>query len=114
MKQFNPGKAPLSNRGGNQPEDLVSNRSLRSEFDYGSKKKFVDVLGNVNTNAHLNRLRQEHALQAKNGASESEAKVSYNSYKSANSATSKLSKASLARFREMKKAKQAKMPTLNE
>ena len=27
-------------------EDL---RSLRSEYDYGSKKKFVDVLGNVST-----------------------------------------------------------------
>ena len=50
----------LSNRGGRDndsrkvEEDL---RSLRSEFDYGSKKKFVDVLGNVTTNSHLNRLR---------------------------------------------------------
>ena len=44
-----------------KPDDLVSNRSLKSEFDYGSKKKFVDVLGNVNPNAHLNRMRREHA-----------------------------------------------------
>ena len=28
-------------------EDL---RSLRSEYDYGSKKKFVDVLGNIKKN----------------------------------------------------------------
>ena len=27
-----------------QPEDL---RSLKSEYDYGAKKKFVDVLGNI-------------------------------------------------------------------
>ena len=28
-------------------------RSLRSEYDYGSKKKFVDVLGNVSIGARL-------------------------------------------------------------
>ena len=54
--------------GGNQPDDLRSNRSLKSEFDYGSKKKFVDVLGNVTTNSHLNRLRQEHNQAKKNVA----------------------------------------------
>lgn len=67
--QFEHGKTLLSNRGGldndsrKVEEDL---RSLRSEYDYGSKKKFVDVLGNVTTNSHLNRLRQEHAKNAEN------------------------------------------------
>ena len=54
--------------GGNQADDLRSNRSLKSEFDYGSKKKFVDVLGNVTTNSNLNRLRQEHNQAKKNVA----------------------------------------------
>ena len=26
-------------------DDTVSNRSVKSEFDYGTKKKFIDVLG---------------------------------------------------------------------
>ena len=49
-EQFEHGKTLLNNRAGidtesrQVEEDL---RSLRSEFDYGSKKKFVDVLGNV-------------------------------------------------------------------
>ena len=56
-------KALPSNQGSRQ-DDQVSFRSLKSEFDYGNKKKFVDVLGNLTTNAHLNRLRQEHARVA--------------------------------------------------
>ena len=64
--QFEHGKTLLSNKGARDndsrkvEEDL---RSLRSEFDYGSKKKFVDVLGNVTQNSNLNRLRQEHEQQ---------------------------------------------------
>ena len=44
-KTFKAGKAALDRVAGevDQPSDL---RSLRSEFDYGSKRKFVDVLGN--------------------------------------------------------------------
>ena len=40
----------------------MSNRSVKSEFDYGSKKKFVDILG-TNTQSQLNRLRQEHDIK---------------------------------------------------
>ena len=37
-------------------EDL---RSLRSEYDYGSKRKFVDVLGNVSMTSKLNKVALE-------------------------------------------------------
>lgn len=30
------------------PEQSEAGRSMKSEYDYGNKKKFVDVLGNVN------------------------------------------------------------------
>ena len=49
-QQFEHNKTLLNNRAGidaesrRLEEDL---RSLRSEYDYGSKRKFVDVLGNV-------------------------------------------------------------------
>ena len=49
-EQFEHGKTLLNNRAGFEDqsrqveEDL---RSIRSEYDYGSKKKFVDVLGNI-------------------------------------------------------------------
>lgn len=33
---------------GVQKEASEAGRSLKSEYDYGSKRKFVDVLGNVN------------------------------------------------------------------
>ena len=47
---FNNGKTLSSIRGREneskqKEDDLKSNRSLRSEFDYESKKKFVDILG---------------------------------------------------------------------
>lgn len=46
-------------------EDL---RSLRSEYDYGNKKKFVDVLGNVpSQQAKLNRLRAQHEIDMAGG-----------------------------------------------
>ena len=38
-----------------QDDDL---RSIKSEYDYGSKKKFVDVLGNVSIAAKLTRQRE--------------------------------------------------------
>jgi len=74
-------------------EDL---RSLRSEFDYGSKKKFVDVLGNVTQASHLNRLRQEHD-KAKWGKEESIKSTSYKSHitkQTGKSGASKISNAS--------------------
>ena len=40
-----------------QEEDL---RSMRSEYDYGSKKKFLDVLGNVSAATKLKRMREQH------------------------------------------------------
>ena len=39
-----------------QQEDL---RSVKSEYDYANKKKFVDVLGNISVNAKLNAMRNE-------------------------------------------------------
>lgn len=30
------------------PEQSEAGRSMKSEYDYGSKRKFVDVLGNIN------------------------------------------------------------------
>jgi DNA-binding XRE family transcriptional regulator len=67
-EQFEHGKTLLNQKVASvhnapQDEDL---RSLRSEFDYGSKKKFVDVLGNVNRNSHLNQLRMQHAIDKGN------------------------------------------------
>ena len=44
--QFEAGKT-LLNRAGHEKTQEEDLRSLRSEYDYGSKKKFVDVLGNV-------------------------------------------------------------------
>ena len=75
-------------------------RSLRSEFDYGQKRKFVDVLGNVSATAKLNRLRALEA--AKNGKAPSEigiSTMSFKSFVSKQSANSKLSKQSLAALR---------------
>lgn len=61
-EKFNDGINTLSQKHKN--EDKESDlRSLRSEFDYGSKKKFVDVLGNVNKNAHLNERRIQEQLE---------------------------------------------------
>lgn len=69
-EQFEHGKTLLNNRAGldtesrQVEEDL---RSLRSEFDYGSKKKFVDVLGNVSNQTKLNRLRAQHEIEKAGG-----------------------------------------------
>ena len=46
-------KALLSQRGPEREDDL---RSMRSEYDYGSKKKFVDVLGPRNNALSSSRL----------------------------------------------------------
>ena len=43
-------------------DDLRSNRSLKSEFDYESKRKFVDILGKT-AGSELNRLRRDHDLR---------------------------------------------------
>lgn len=52
-------KAQLDNSRRREPveEDL---RSIRSEYDYGSKKKFLDVLGNVSISQKM-----KAALRAK-------------------------------------------------
>lgn len=47
------GKAELEKLNSQQPETTKAEpteagRSMKSEYDYGSKRKFVDVLGNVN------------------------------------------------------------------
>jgi len=36
---------------------------VRSEYDYGSKKKFLDVLGNVSNATKLNRMRAQHEIE---------------------------------------------------
>lgn len=48
--KFNHGKTLLGASGMKKETDSQQNedlRSIKSEYDYGSKKKFVDVLGNV-------------------------------------------------------------------
>ena len=70
-ENFEHGKTLLNNR-----QDLDSQsrqveedlRSIKSEYDYGSKKKFIDVLGNVSANAQLNRLRAQHEMDRAGGA----------------------------------------------
>lgn len=42
-------------------------RSIKSEYDYGSKKKFVDVLGNIKKN-NQNGLKGLEGLQGHPGA----------------------------------------------
>ena len=68
---------------------------MRSEYDYGSKKKFVDVLGNVSNNAKLARLRAAHEIEKAGGApsakgSQRTGVTSYRTYQS--SQKSKISK----------------------
>ena len=81
-EQFEHGKTLLNNRAGldtqsrQVEEDL---RSLRSEYDYGSKKKFVDVLGNVSQQTKLNRLRAQHEMEMAGGVGQASAKGSANS-----------------------------------
>lgn len=72
-------------------------RSVRSEYDYGSKKKFLDVLGNVSNNGKLNRMRAQHEMEKAGAAgglnsvkSSKMSRISYNS---------KISRASKARGR---------------
>lgn len=55
---FKAGKAALDRVAGNTNLDSDL-RSLKSEFDYGSKRKFVDVLGNQSRSTQLNKLRKE-------------------------------------------------------
>jgi len=59
-EQFEHGKTLLNNRAGRDTESRKMEedlRSLRSEYDYGSKRKFVDVLGNVSAASKINRMR---------------------------------------------------------
>ena len=55
----------------NQNEDL---RSLRSEYDYGAKKKFVDVLGNIKKHGN-DGLKGLEGLKDHPGAKNMEASV---------------------------------------
>ena len=45
-------------------EDL---RSIKSEYDYGSKKKFLDVMGNISIDAKLQRMRAQHEMEKSSG-----------------------------------------------
>ena len=67
-------------------EDL---RSLRSEYDYGSKKKFVDVLGNVSAQTKLNRMRAQHEMEKAGGPKSSGGLTSYKSHATKQSARSR-------------------------
>jgi len=106
MNDFEHGKTLLNNRAGldsesrQVEEDL---RSVRSEYDYGSKRKFLDVLGNVSNTAKLNRLRAQHEIEkAGNPGALSSVK---NSHQSRVSYASKLSKMSAG---QLKKAQERK------
>lgn len=72
-------------------------RSIKSEFDYGSKKKFVDILGNVSRTSQLNRLRADHKL----GSGNTDSVFSYKSGKSTLSRRSNATNASKRRFASM-------------
>jgi len=52
-------KNKLSHLRGNDNNQGDVARSVKSEFDYDSKKKFTDVLGQPNKAAQLARLQQE-------------------------------------------------------
>lgn len=67
-EQFEHNKTILNNKGGydrSGPVDQVEEdlRSIRSEYDYGSKKKFVDVLGNISIQSKLRNLRAQHEIE---------------------------------------------------
>ena len=88
---FEKGKTLLSQRGGDAGRADDDLRSMKSEYDYGSKKKFLDVLGNVSAATKLNRLRAQHDMDrasAKGAASIKSSKISRVSYKSKASARS--------------------------
>ena len=66
MNDFKPKK--LSERqnnlaGGQDDAELSDLRSIKSEYDYGSKRKFVDVLGNVSIEAKIKRMRAQHEIE---------------------------------------------------
>lgn len=89
-------------------EDL---RSLRSEYDYGSKRKFVDVLGNVSMTSKLNKVALEKKRQQQDGKSDiAISAMSFKSFVSKQSGASRLSKQSVAalRLREAKRNKLTK------
>ena len=80
-------------------------RSLRSEYDYGSKKKFVDVLGNINTTSsqinELRRLHEQNKMQGREGSTRnSNQSISYKSAKTGGSRATKLTSASLAAMKK--------------
>jgi len=57
------GNSALRGPGPEAPEEL---RSVKSEYDYGAKKKFVDILGNLKKN-NLDGLRGLEGLQGHPG-----------------------------------------------
>ena len=61
--QLNSKKIQGQHSGGGE-DDL---RSIKSEYDYGSKKKFLDVLGNISIDAKLQRLRALHEMEKTSG-----------------------------------------------
>ena len=87
-------------------EDL---RSVRSEYDYGSKKKFVDVLGNISATQQLKKLRAQHEIQnASNPGGLGSVKSSQFSKASYKSHISKVSGRSLAMAGRVKKTDAAR------
>ena len=68
VKRGADGRTLLNNRNGQDfapaDDDL---RSLKSEYDYGSKKKFIDVLGNISIGAKLTRLRGQYDMDKASG-----------------------------------------------
>ena len=97
-ERFEHGKTLLNNdKNAQMEEDL---RSLRSEYDYGSKKKFVDVLGNVSQAAKLNRMRAQHEMEQAGALGGADGVTSYKSHiskKSINSKYSRISRTSNAK-----------------
>ena len=69
-------KDKLSRMGGNDASQDNELRSIKSEFDYNSKKKFTDVLGEPSKAAQLARLQQEFKAP---GAGDLSKKSSYKS-----------------------------------
>jgi len=87
---------PTPSQKSEQAEDL---RSLKSEYDYGSKKKFVDVLGNISTGAKLSAMRAQHDRESQGGlgsirGSQRASALNSVSYKSHLTNKSKLTQAS--------------------
>lgn len=59
-KNTNLNKDQLSQMNGGNSKGEIDLRSVKSEYDYGSKRKFTDVLGEPNKAQQLARLQNEY------------------------------------------------------